>query len=258
MIGAGTVAGLWRYPVKSMAGEELTRTAVGATGVLGDRAFAVVDATDGTVATAKVRRPWAELLAFRARYSAEPEPGRPLPPVIVELPDGSVLRSDDETVHAALSELLGREVVLRADAGPYVDLAPAHLLTSATLARITELVGESDGAAADHRRFRPNVLLDLADPAAGFAEDAWIGRAVTLGAEVGLRPWLPTPRCVMTTLAQRELPASPVLSTLTRHHRLDVPGYGTLPCAGVYAEVTAAGTVTVGDPGTVADPASPV
>ncbi len=290
-----TVAGLYRYPVKSMLGEAVERSFLGPQGLLGDRAFAVVDASDATVATAKVPAKWSRLLEFRAAYTAEPEPGRPLPPVDVHFPDGSTLRSDDERIHAALSDLLGREVRLSADPvegnefeevwpeiegiapqqfidsttvgyevegearskmglgmlvenATFFDLATLHLLTTATLARLSELAPDS---AFDVRRYRPNVLVEGTDD--GFAEDDWVGHTVSLGDGAAMSVSMLTMRCIMTTLAQDDLPVDrDVLRTVAKHHRRDIPDLGTWACAGVYGATAASGTVQVGDPVTVA------
>src|SRR5688500_173090 len=90
---AGTVAALWRYPVKSMGGEALRAAPLDERGLLGDRAYAVLDVATGHVASAKHPRKWAALLACRAAFAAEPQPGAPLPPVLIALPDGAVLSS---------------------------------------------------------------------------------------------------------------------------------------------------------------------
>ncbi|OJG08176.1 MOSC domain protein [Pseudonocardia autotrophica] len=107
-----TVAALYRYPVKSMLGESLTRATITERGLLGDRAYAVLDNGTGIIASAKVPKRWLGLLSFAARFVAEPVAGEPLPPVEITFPDGSVLRSDDEGLDAALSAALGRDVSL--------------------------------------------------------------------------------------------------------------------------------------------------
>jgi len=107
-----TVTAIHRYPVKSMLGESLTRCTVGPAGVVGDRAYAVIDDETGIVASAKVPRRWADLLSFSARFVSEPEAGAAAPPVEITFPDGSVHRSDDADVDAALSAALGRPVHL--------------------------------------------------------------------------------------------------------------------------------------------------
>lgn len=107
-----TVAALYRYPVKSMLGESLTTARIGAAGVLGDRAYAVLDVGTGDVASAKVPRRWAALLECSARFVTEPQEGAPPPPVEIAFPDGSVLRSDDAGLDQALSALFGRPVRL--------------------------------------------------------------------------------------------------------------------------------------------------
>src|SRR5438270_397855 len=102
----GTVVGLWRYPVKSMMGEELNAAEVTARGVLGDRHYAVVDPATGKVAGAKNPRKWGKFFDFRAVYSEPPEQGSPLPPVRVTLPNGSAVTSDQPDLGRVLSEAL--------------------------------------------------------------------------------------------------------------------------------------------------------
>jgi uncharacterized protein YcbX len=91
-----------------------------------------------------------------------------------------------------------------------------------------------------------NVIVDTDE--AGFVENEWIGRQLDIGEAVRLSVALPDPRCVMTTLAQEELPKdSEVLRTLTRHNRIQIDGAGRLPCAGVYAVIEAPGRLRTGD-----------
>jgi uncharacterized protein YcbX len=111
------VEGLYRFPVKSMRGEALAEAELGASGVVGDRAYALLDETDGRIASAKSPRKWGGLLGFRATFVDEPQPDADPPPVAVEFPDGTVVRSDDPDVHALLSKALGRPVRLIASAG---------------------------------------------------------------------------------------------------------------------------------------------
>src|SRR5919202_4799331 len=90
-IELGSVVSLWRYPVKSMMGEELNATEVTEHGLLGDRAYALVDAEAGKVASAKNPRRWPNLFDFRAGYPEPPRDARSLPPVRITLPDGESL-----------------------------------------------------------------------------------------------------------------------------------------------------------------------
>lgn len=285
-----TVSAIFRYPVKSMLGESLTRCTVGATGVLGDRAYALIDVETGIVASAKVPRRWAGLLDFSARFVAEPVEGEAPPPVEITFPDGSVLRSDDEKIDHALTAVLGRsvrlvsvppegayfeelwpeieglapqkliddtttrheetgEVISRFDIsafgakGTFFDLSALHVLTESTLDRLRELAPD---ATFDARRYRPNFVLRSDD--AGFVENSWPGRGATLGgAQVSFS--FATMRCVMTTLAQGDLPRdADTLRAIAKHNRIEIPQIGGVwACAGVYADVVAPGTVAVGD-----------
>ncbi|MGY6500613.1 MAG: MOSC domain-containing protein [Acidimicrobiales bacterium] len=110
------VASLHRFPVKSMAGESPTEMHLGEAGFVGDRAFALVDTSDGTVASAKHPARWGRLLQARATFVDDPGPDQPLPPVLIELPDGTQVRSDDPDVDRVLSTFTGRTVRLAATA----------------------------------------------------------------------------------------------------------------------------------------------
>src|SRR5437764_8029682 len=91
--GEGAVVALWRYPVKSMLGEELNASAVTTRGLLGDRAYGLVDRSDGKVASAKNPRKWPRLFDYRATFVEPPRPGAPLPPVRLTPPGGTILTS---------------------------------------------------------------------------------------------------------------------------------------------------------------------
>src|SRR5438094_6456802 len=110
----GSVVALWRYPVKSMMGEELNRAEVTEPGMVGDRAYALVDAADGKVASAKNPRKWPELFDFRAALIAPPRSHIDVPPVRITLPDGTLVNSDEGNLNPILSEALHREVALEA------------------------------------------------------------------------------------------------------------------------------------------------
>jgi len=81
-----------------------------------------------------------------------------------------------------------------------------------------------------------------------FVENGWVGRTLRLGSEVRLRVTRPCGRCVMTTLPQSDLPHDPgILRTIAQHNMQDLGEFGTLPCAGVYADVLKPGTIRCGD-----------
>jgi uncharacterized protein YcbX len=127
-------------------------------------------------------------------------------------------------------------------AGAFFDLFPVSVLTTSTLAQLQVLRPESR---FDERRFRMNVVVDT--PESGFIENGWTGHSLQVGDTVRLSIFLSDPRCVMTTLAQDDLPKdTEILRTLSRHNRVDVAG-GLYPCAGVYAVVESGGTTQEGD-----------
>ena len=163
------IASLHRYPVKSMLGEDLEQAQLTARGLVGDRAYALVDCQDGTVASAKHPRKWGALLGFSARFASEPDPGGPVPRVEVTLPDGSVRRSGESGTDEAISAVLGREVRLTSEvpAGsrfeeqwPAIEgLAPQEFIDSTT----TSHEGDEAVSAIDLGLLAPpGTFFDLA------------------------------------------------------------------------------------------------
>ena len=270
------VEGIWRYPVKSMAGEPLTTAFVGTRGIPGDRGWAVFDDTRGGVTGAK-RIP--ALRAGRPRYLREPVDGEPSPPVEIALPDGSRVRGDGAA--AALSAWLGKSVslvgldgsdvaaprlTLQGEAPEFVRTAmglvegePDADLSALPPERLRELRrGNFFDALPIHlitrktlstleriapdvrwdpRRFRMNLLVE-GELDGDYPELAWVGRRVRVG-EAVLSVDTECPRCAMVTQAVDEVPHDPrVMRTLVReiHHS-----------AGIYAAVETPGMVRVGD-----------
>ena len=150
----------------------------------------------------------------------------------------------DEVVEARLGAAFfnDRGLPSAVPEGSFFDLFPLSVLTTSTLERLNELEPESR---FDARRFRMNVIVETARN--GFAENEWVGHTVALGDDVRISVALPDPRCVMPSLAQRDLPRDPrILKVLARHNRLDVAG-ALYPCAGVYAVAVATGSIRKGD-----------
>ena len=264
--GPGSVVSLWRYPVKSMMGEELNAAEVTERGLLGDRAYALVDGSDGKAATAKNPRKWPHLFDFRATFVEPTRSAAKAPPVRIVLPDGTAVTSDQGDLDRILSKALDREVTLRAarhgtvnaeeywpdmegldhrdtvtdftlPEGTFFDVAMVHLLTTATLDRLRELYPQGR---FEVRRFRPNIVVQLASDEKGFAENSWVGHTLAIGTAVRLNIIGPCGRCVMTTLAQGDLPRDPgILRTAAQQNHVNV---------GVYAAVERVGTIRRGDP----------
>src|SRR5437667_6763838 len=108
----GTIRALWRFPVKSMLGEELDAADLTEGGIVGDRVYAIRDRETGKVASAKHSKRWPNLLGCRAAFVEPPGPGDELPPVRIELSDGNSVLSDAADVYAVLSRFFGRDVEL--------------------------------------------------------------------------------------------------------------------------------------------------
>jgi len=227
---AGIVSALWRYPVKSMLGEECVEVELEARGVRGDRRFAV-RSDDGRLGSGKNSRRHRHLeglFTFRARYAGDsPE---------ITFPDGRRMLAGDPQIDAALSEALRTPVVLALEDGTsHFDSGPIHLVSSASL---DWLRSRLPGSRIDERRFRPNLVVTGEE-----SEQAWIGRTLRIG-EVRLRVTDPTKRCGMTTFAQSDLPFDPkILRSIAQEAD---------QLFGVYAEVVQAGRISRGDAVSVA------
>lgn len=248
----GRVQGLWRYPVKSMLGESLTSALVTALGVQGDRSWGVVDPASGRVLSAK-----REALLFSCRSRLDGGA------TTVILPDDRAFSLPDPQLETALSDLLGRRVVIRsaeheddyriemganstttegeasefkAPPGTFFDSAPIHLVTTSSLAALREL---SPDVRIDERRFRPNFVVELEGSPTGFVEETWTGKEVAIGGSLKVEVLKPCSRCVMVTHEQDDLPKErAVLQTVARKNDNNL---------GVLARVVAGGPVSVGD-----------
>ena len=261
----GSVVSLWRYPVKSMMGEELNSSEVTDHGLLGDRGYALVDPSNGKIASAKNPRKWPKLFDCRAAFIELLRSGEKIPPVRITLPNGAIVTSTQSDLNQALSKVLGREVTLGTsvpktpsleeywpdieglahketvtdEAMPtntFFDCAVVHVLTTATIDRLRELYPQGR---FEVRRFRPNIVVEPASAEKNFVENGWISHTLAIGEEVRLNITGPCPRCVMTTLPQGDLPKDPgILRTAAQHNQVNV---------GIYATVLRGGTIHRGD-----------
>jgi uncharacterized protein YcbX len=253
----GRVQSLWRYPVKSMRGEELEEAFVGFSGVYGDRLFAFKSSASTKGFPYLTGREQKEMLRYLPRFrhlgqAARPVnlseaqrigPGvNPLPAdpaklvVDVETPAGELLAIDDPELLRRLGEGIGDLPVLtllRSERA-MTDCRPLSLISVQTVRRL----GEEIGATVDKRRFRANVYLDLGARGA-FKEDTLIGRSLKIGAKAVVSILERDPRCKMITLDPETGESSPeILRNVARSHQ---------GMAGVYAAVLVEGTLFRGD-----------
>lgn len=256
MTTVGTVESLWRYPVKSMAGEEVSEAFVGFPGVYGDRCYAFRDAAARKgfpylSATAQER-----MLLYRPRFRHPERAAKPpnlseaqaIAPGVthanaepgdldldIYTPGGEVLAVEDPRLLEMLVEGLRGEhglSLVRSDRA-LTDCRPVSLISLQTVGQI----GAEVGASLDKRRFRANLYLDLA--AGGFGEDRLVGRTLRIGPSAVVAVLERDPRCKMISLDPETGGHDPeVLRKVAQTHEAN---------AGVYCAVLVEGMVTKGD-----------
>ncbi|HEY3661726.1 MAG TPA: MOSC domain-containing protein [Chthoniobacterales bacterium] len=253
----GTVESLWRYPVKSMRGEELPQLFAGFAGVYGDRMFAFHSSASRTALPFLTAREQTRMLAFRPRFrhpekaiapfnlkdaeslgaGATPMYASPADLAVdVETPGGKTLAIDDPVLVEILRDGLddAHELTLIRSDRAQTDCRPLSLIA---LSSIKQLGAES-GLTIDKRRFRANIYLDLTSREA-FAEDRFVGRSLRIGAKATFAVMQRDSRCMIITLDPETGEKSPaVLKTVAQKHE----GF-----AGVYAVVLVEGIIRHGD-----------
>lgn len=267
---------LWRYPIKSMGGERVDSLELRASAIVGDRRWAVRNAETGKIASAKRPRPYGQLLEWSAKTVVGGD-------VIVVAPGGREFAAGSSELDAVLSEALGEQVhVVEVEEGreetyrsewpeipdtslsnleidlpiaaltektSFVDAAAVHIIVNQSLRHLASLVGS---VKLGVERFRPNIVLDASDDTGSgeFADLEWKDLHLSVGG-AELRIGHATPRCAMTTLAQPGYEqAKSLLGVLAATARQE-SDFGAYACFGTNAEVTAAGTIKVGDTLTV-------
>ncbi len=253
----GRVESLWRYPVKSMRGEQLAEAFAGFPGVYGDRLYAFRSSASPTGFPFFTGRDQSQMLRYRAafrhpdRVAAPPNlaeaealaPGvTPLYAdvadlmVDVETPSGEVLAIDDPRLTALLRDgaRAGHELSLLRSERALTDCRPFSLFSIQTVRQLSQEVG----VALDKRRFRANAYVDLSS-GMGFGENAWVGRRLRIGRKAEIAVMDQDPRCKMITLDPETGAATP---EIMRHVARDHDGM-----AGVYAVVLVEGLIGAGD-----------
>lgn len=253
----GTVESLWRYPVKSMRGEQLESAFAGYSGIYGDRIYAFHDAAAPPGFPYLTAREREQMLLFQPRFRTPDRAGKPtnqheaeaLPPgvtpvygdpgdliVDVHTPDGETLSIDDPAlIHLLKTGLRERhQLYLMRSERALTDCRPISLFSTQTVQKL----GSDLGFSLDKRRFRANLYLDL-ESSDGFAEDQFVGHTLRIGDKVTLAVLERDPRCKMITLDPDTAEANPAVM---KHVASAREGK-----VGVYAAVLVEGTVRPGD-----------
>ncbi len=252
----GKVDSLWRYPVKSMRGEELDQVFAGFSGVYGDRLFAFRSSASPKGFPYLTAREQRRLLQYRPRFrypdkaaratnltEAESMGANPVSAdfselmVDVETPDGEALAIDDpaliDMLRADIDEK--HQLTLMRSERAMTDCRPVSILSLQSARQLAE----ETGMPMDKRRFRANVYVDLA-VAGGFAENEFVGRSLRIGPKAVVSVLERDPRCMMITLDPDTGEKQPaILKKVAQAHD---------GMAGVYGAVLVEGTLHKGDP----------
>ena len=253
----GRVESVWRYPVKSMRGEELPAIYATFAGVYGDRLYAFKSSGAPLGFPFFTGREQHRMLLYRPRFrraeKATMPPNLPeveaLSPSLnplgagpddlaldIETPTGDIFRIDDPALLRELTDATGGGhflTLLRSERA-MTDCRPISLFSLQTVRQLSE----ETGVELDKQRFRANVYLDLR-AAGGFSENALVGRTLRLGSKAVVSVLERDPRCKMITLDPDTGATNPeILRKVTQIHD------GT---AGVYGALLAEGTIQAGD-----------
>lgn len=273
-IKVGSLQSIWQYAVKSMNGIKLDKTIVTSGGILGDRAYALIDRSNNKVASAKFPKKWSALLELSATFLVQPKLDAQLPPVRITSSNDLDVLSTDKNVNKLLSDYVGRQVKLTSlrpdhvslerldpleedetilDIGnlmlknKFSDYADVHLLTTASLDQLSKIAPDVQ---FEDQRFRPNFVIKTNPDITGFPENDWVGKTIFIGDNLRLKITDPTPRCSIPTLSNGRLPKDPkVLQTIVEHNMLPVPLLEdkVLPCIGIYGKLIKGATVCAND-----------
>jgi MOSC domain-containing protein len=257
----GKVDSLWRYPVKSMRGEELHEAFAGYSGIYGDRLFAFRSSASHKGFPYLTAREQRRLLQYRPRFrypekaarpinliEAESKDANPLSAdladlvIDVETPDGQKLAIDDPALIEALRADIDQkhQVTLMQSQRAMTDCRPVSIFSLQSARQL----GEETGTPIDKRRFRANVYVDLTS-AQGFAENQFVGRSLRIGPKVVVTILERDPRCVMITLDPDTGEKTPaILKNVAQAHE---------GMAGVYGAVMVEGMLHKGDPVQIID-----
>ena len=235
MLPLGEIEQIWRYPVKSFAGERLESCRIETYGLYGDRSHAFIDETKEGWSRYFFARQIPVMLRYRARLIGEGTE-REFPPVEIMAPDGRTLGWDerllrDMQAHSRQNMSMIRYGPLHPDLLA-VDAGSLLIVTDASLRKLEHLWGKKP----DPRRFRANVVVSLAENA--LTENGWIGKRLRMGdAELQVDDWCE--RCKMIAIDPDTLEYDASLLK-TVHEEMD----GRF---GVYASVKKTGPIRVGD-----------
>src|SRR5438093_10460967 len=251
----GKIDSLWRYPVKSMRGEELDEAFAGFSGIYGDRLFAFESSASPKGFPCLTDREQQRLLRYRPHLRNPDKAARPINlteaesmganpvwadpselMVDVETPDGQTLAIDDPSLIDMLRTDIDQkhQLTLMRSERAMTDCRPVSIFSLQSARQL----GEETGAPIDKRRFRANVYVDLAS-AQGFAENEFVGKSLRFGPKVVVTVLERDPRCVMITLDPDTGEKTPaILKKVAQAHQ---------GMAGVYGAVVVEGMLHKGD-----------
>ena len=222
-IELGHISAIFRYPIKSMAGERLAAARLGWHGVEGDRRLAFRRLADlGAFPWLSASR-LPELLLYQP-IGRQDTTGEPLP-THIRTPDGREYGLTDEALLKEIATRHRGDVELMQLSHGIFDEAGVSAIALGTIRSIAREAGLD----ADVRRFRPNLVIDTKD-AQPFEEDRWVGKILEFGSEgPAISVTMRDKRCVMINLDPDTAEANAdLMKTVIRMNENHAGVYGTV------------------------------
>ena len=240
----GRIKAIYRYPVKSMCGEPLDQAQLGFLGFVGDRRFAFIQTEDRTGFPWLTGREYPRLVRYTPTFNDIAAPNKSS--VRVRTPEGLDLPLESAELREHLEQASGHALhLLRLDFNRTYDAGDVSVITTGTLASLSELVGRQVGA----RRFRPNIVVETTPDVGVFPEGSWVGGSLVFGDGAdapAIRVQMNDPRCKMVDIdPETGTPQPGVLAAIVRERGGE---------AGVYGVIERTGTVMVGAPASLLAP----
>lgn len=231
----GTVKEIYRYPVKSMAGETIAETKLGWHGLAGDRRFAFAKIKDKTGLPWLSARDFSQLILYLAKFSEPSDVERSS--IVVQTPGGRQLALESKELRQEIQDAYGDELQLMQLWRGTFDSMPLSLISTTSI----KAIGDHIGFDLEVQRFRPNLVIEVFEEKA-FPEERWVGELLVFGerdTSARVRANRKDPRCAIVNLDPKNARQNTsVLREIVQNRKNQL---------GIYGSTERPGTIQIGD-----------